>query len=399
MSQRRPEVADVLREHGPEYVRTRGSSISREARRAITDLARCRTAALGGHKRRCERCGHEEISYNSCRNRHCPKCQASSRARWLDREAAHLLEVPYFHVVFTLPAGLGRVMLQNRRQLYGALFRASARTLTTLARDPRHLGADIGFLMVLHTWGQNLHHHPHVHCVVPAGGISPDGRHWIACRKDFFLPVRVLSRLFRGKFLDHLERLRAAGELTLTGSLSSLQDPGEWAGFVRSLRQTEWVVYCKPPFGGPRHVLKYLARYTHRVAIANSRILSVQAGKVRFLWKDYAHAGKQRVMELQASEFIRRFLLHILPRGFVRIRHYGFLSNRSRAGKLALARRLLTVSSASSTSTVMEEGPALTSTDDQDPRCPCCKKGRLRIVDRFCPASPRSPPPKYMDTS
>ena len=396
MSQRRPEVADVLREHGPEYARTRGSAMSRQSHRALTDLARCRTAALGGHKRCCDHCGHEEISYNSCRNRHCPKCQALARARWLEQEAAHLLEVPYFHVVFTLPAELGPLVLQNRRPLYGALFQTAAQTLTTLARDPAHLGAEIGFLMVLHTWGQNLCHHPHVHCVVPAGGISPDGQRWIACRKDFFLPVRVLSRLFRGKFLDRLERLHAAGKLTLAGSLCSLQEPQHWQDLMRSLRQTEWVVYCKRPFGGPRQVLKYLARYTHRVAIANSRILSMLDGKVRFRWKDYAHAGKQRVMQLDAGEFIRRFLLHILPKGFVRIRHYGFLSNRSRTGRLALARALLARSPAPQATTVTEMAPTLA---DGEPRCPCCKKGRLLIVERFGPLQPDSPTPGYLDTS
>jgi hypothetical protein len=400
MRKRRPEVADVLREYGPEFVRTRGRSIGREARRVLTDLTRCRTAALGGHRLRCSHCGHEEISYNSCRNRHCPKCQASGRARWLDRETEHLLEVPYFHVVFTLPAELSPVVLQNRRHLYGALFSAAADTLATLARDPRHLGADIGFLMVLHTWGQNLRHHPHVHGVVPAGGISPDRRNWIGCRKDFFLPVRVMSRLFRGKYLNRLERLRATGELTLSGSLASLRDSVAWNRFVSALRRTEWVVYCKPPFGGSLQVLKYLARYTHRVAISNRRILSIDRGRVRFRWKDYAHAGKQRVMELEATEFIRRFLLHVLPKGFVRIRHYGFLSNRSRTNRLALARRLLEESRVPSPSLAMEKGLTLPSAyEPTDPTCPCCKKGLLLIVQHLGPSVLWSLSPEYVDTS
>ncbi len=401
MPRRRPEVADVLREYGPAFLDRRGGSLSREQRRVLRDLARCRTAALGGHKRRCDLCGHEEISYNSCRNRHCPKCQARERAEWLERARAHLLDVEYFHVVFTLPEKLGPIALQNKRLLHGALFRAAAETLSAIARDSKHLGAEIGFLMVLHTWGQNLHHHPHVHCVVPGGGLSPDGSRWIPCRKGFFLPVRVLSRLFRGKFLALLEGLYARGELTLAGSLAPLLDPSPWQARIAALYETEWVVYSKPPFGGAEQVLKYLARYTHRVAISNQRLLSIADGQVRFRWKDYAHGGKRRVMTLEAGEFIRRFLLHVLPRGFVRIRHYGFLSNRSRAGKLALARRLLG-------QTQFEAVPEDRAATDEHPceetskaaqACPRCKQGRFVLVEEIPPALERVLQTVTLDTS
>jgi len=387
MPPRRPEVAGVFREHGPAFLDRRGGSLSRQQGRVFRDIVRCRTAALGGHRRHCDLCGHEEISYNSCRNRHCPKCLASQRARWLEGERAQMLDVDYFHVVFTLPQKLGPIVLQNQRQLYGALFRAAAETLSTIARDPRHLGAEIGFLMVLHTWGQNLHHHPHVHCVVPGGGISPDRSRWISCRNRFFLPVRVLSRLFRGKFLALLQGLYAGGEITLAGSLAPLLDRSTWQALTASLLRTEWVVYSKPPFGGAEQVLKYLARYTHGVAISNHRLLSISDGQVRFRWKDYAHGGKRRVMTLDAGEFIRRFLLHILPRGFVRIRHYGFLSNRSRQGKLALARRLLGQSQ-------LEAAPVDCATLDERPcdetierarSCPRCKQGRFIIVEEIPP--------------
>jgi hypothetical protein len=389
MEDRRPEVADIFRSYGPRFLETHGSSLSGDQKKVLENLSRCRTAALGGHKRYYD-CGHEEISYNSCRNRHCPKCQASLRAEWLEKEAAHILDVPYFHVVFTLPDEIGPVALQNKREIYGALFRAASETLSTIARDPKHLGAEIGFLMVLHTWGQNLHHHPHVHCVVPGGGISPDGSRWIPSRKGFFLSVRVLSRLFRGKFLALLEHLRAKGKLSFFGRLAPLQERPVWDKLIASLRKTEWVVYSKPPFGGAKHVLKYLARYTHRVAISNRRILSIADGKVRFRWKDYAHGNKQRVMTLEAGEFIRRFLLHVIPRGFVHIRHYGFLANRFCKAKLSLARSLLD----------QDQGPHQDSSDGAPPPgdlackgesndrslCPRCKQGHLVLIEKIPPS-------------
>jgi hypothetical protein len=314
----RPEVADVIAQAGAAYRARYG--VSRAQQRILHDLARCRTAALGGHTQQCTACGHEVIAYNSCRNRHCPKCQGRARARWLAARAAELLPVPYFHVVFTLPAALAPLALRNKRLLYGMLFRAVAATLRTIARDPQHLGADLGFLTVLHTWGQTLQHHPHVHCVVPGGGLARDGRRWVACRPQFFLPVRVLSRYFRHRFLRLLRAARQQGKLAYHGQLAHLADPTAWARWVDGLTRTEWVVYAKPPFGGPRQVLKYLARYTHRVAIANHRLVSLADGRVTFQWKDYAHGQRWRTMTLDAVEFLRRFLLHALPRGLQRIR-------------------------------------------------------------------------------
>src|SRR5499433_3192534 len=281
------------------------------------------------------------IAYNSCRNRHCPKCQWPAAQAWLAAREAELLPVPYFHVVFTLPAAVGAIAYQNKAKVYGLLFTAAAETLTTIAADPKHLGADIGVTAVLHSWGQNLQHHPHVHCIVPAGGISPDGKHWIACKSGFFLPVRVLSRLFRRLFLQGLQAMHAGRELQFFTDLAALKDTDRFRAHLAPLRKTEWVVYAKPPFAGPKQVLAYLGRYTHRVAIANSRLLSLADGKIRFTWKDYRADGKTKVMTLNANEFIRRFLLHALPDGFHRIRHYGFLANGSRGDSLALCRRLL----------------------------------------------------------
>lgn len=395
----RLEVADVFREYGAEFLARHGQSLSPPERRALRDITRCRTAALGGHKL-VYSCGHEEISYNSCRNRHCPKCQASARAEWLEREAGYLLDVKYFHVVFTLPAELGPLAQSNPRQIYDALFRVAAETLLTIARDPKHLGAEIGFLMVLHTWGQNLHLHPHVHCVVPGGGLSADGTQWIPCREHFFLPVRVLSRLFRGKFLAQLEHLYATGKLSFPGALAPLGKPSAYKAFLDSLREREWVVYSKPPFGGPRQVLKYLARYTHRVAISNQRLLSLEDGKVAFRWKDYAQGGKQRVMRLEATEFLRRFLLHVLPPGFVRIRHYGFLSNRSREEKLGLLRTLLSAQGEPRTTVAPEPLQ-----DTQDPEtslpelCPRCRVGRLILREEIPPTDAYQRQPHFHDTS
>ena len=319
------EVADVFRRHGPAFLATHGPHLSAGQQRALQELALCRTAALGGHTEACAGCGQQRISYNSCRNRHCPKCQAATRAEWLRREAGWLLPVEYHHVVFTLPGALAPLALQNPRRLYGLLFAAAWETVRELTLDPHYLGAEVGMVAVLHTWGQTLCHHPHLHCVVTGGGLACDvsGRveqpaRWVACRPGFFLPVRVLSRLFRGKLLAGLRAAHAAGQLGCHGQLAALADPTTFAAWLTPLYQQEWVVYAKPPWGGPESVLKYLARYTHRVAISNSRLVSLDDGQVAFRYKDYAADQRQKVMTLSADEFIRRFLQHVLPRGFVK---------------------------------------------------------------------------------
>lgn len=380
------EVADVLREYTADYLDAFGEVTTTEQRRVLRDLTRCRTAELGGHVEECDQCGDRRVAYNSCRNRHCPKCQATARATWLEREASYLLATEYFHVVFTLPDALGPIALQNPRVIYGTLFRASAETLLQVAADPKHLGADSGFLSVLHTWGQNLHLHPHVHCVVSGGGISLDGTRWIACRPGFFLPVRVLSRLYRGKFLAFLRKAFECGRLGFHGQQLGLADPTAFRRWMDALRQKEWVVYAKRPFGsGPEQVLKYLARYTHRVAISNHRLLAMEDGKVRFQWKDYADGNQPKTMELDAVEFIRRFLLHVVPSGFVRTRHYGFLANRHRETKLRRCRELLTVAPVSSREeATAEPKPAVTASAAAMPdwrRCPSCGQGRMRWVE------------------
>jgi hypothetical protein len=304
-------------------------------------IERCRTAALGGHLDQCSRCGQQAISYNSCRNRHCGKCQTNARDKWLADREKELLNVAYVHVVFTLPHQLSQLALANKRTLYDLLFRASAATLLEIAADPKHLGAEIGFLSVLHTWGQNVLHHPHVHCVIPAGGLSLDHQRWVHPRYAFFLPVKVLSRVFRGKFTAGLKRAFRKRQLTFPKSLHALAHEPAFRSFLRSLFRRDWVVYAKPPFGGPQHVLHYLARYTHRVAISNHRLVNFVDGQVTFRWKDYAHRSKQKLMTVTADEFLRRFLLHVLPHGFVRIRFFGFLANRRRKSLLPLCRQLL----------------------------------------------------------
>src|ERR1700674_3658711 len=343
MKEHRPELPDVFRTHQGDFLARWDPALSRHQRKALRDIRDCRTAALGGHLQQCDRCGHRVILYNSCRNRHCPKCQAMARAKWLAQRQADLLPVPYFHVVFTLPQQIGRLALQNANPIYTILFRAASRTLLETAADPRLLGASIGFLAVLHTWGQHLHLHPHLHCVVPGGGISPDGSRWIACRTSFFLPVRVLSRLFRKKFLRSLRAAFRRGVLHLSGELHSLAEPTAFQALCQETARDEWVVYAKPPFGGPQRVLKYLARYTHRVAISNHRLRSLENGHVSFEWKDYAPHSRTKTMTLEAAEFIRRFLLHVLPSGLVRIRQFGFLANRVRQHKLEQCRTLLAV--------------------------------------------------------
>jgi Putative transposase/Transposase zinc-binding domain len=336
------EVADIFRRHGAAYRADHAATLSNGQRRVMGAIEACRTAALGGHIEQCADCGEVRISYNSCRNRHCPKCQGLARAQWLADRQAELLPIPYFHVVFTLPAAIAAIALQNKSVVYDMLFKASAETVRTIGADPRHLGAETGMIAVLHTWGQTLVHHPHIHCIVPGGGLTPDGR-WRACRPGFFLSVRVLSRLYRRLFLERLLSAFNAGALNFFGDLATLADPTAFAAYLQPLRRTEWVVYCKRPFGGPQQVIDYLGRYTHRVAIANSRLVEINDGKIRFHWKDYRQPDKPKVMALDADEFIRRFLLHVVPDGFRRIRHSGFLANAHRTARLATIRSLLAI--------------------------------------------------------
>jgi Putative transposase/Transposase zinc-binding domain len=341
MSRPAVEVADVLHAQGDHFLE-RHPWLSVQQRTVLRALQRCRTAALGGHLDQCDTCGHRAISYNSCRNRHCPKCQAQARERWLAARQRELLDVSYVHVVFTLPHTLQSLCRRNGARLYHLLFRTSAATLLEVAADPRHLGAAIGFLSILHTWGQTLVRHPHVHCVVPAGGFSPDYQRWVHPKyAGFFLPVKVLSRVFRGKFVEGLRRAYAQGELDLGGATVALRDPARWDAFVDGLFRTDWVVYAKPAFGGPAAVLRYLGRYTHRVAISNHRLVAFDGERVTFRWKDYAHQGERRTMTLTALEFLRRFVQHVLPRGFVRIRQFGYLASPCRTARLTLARTLL----------------------------------------------------------
>src|SRR3954447_16016490 len=335
------EVADIFRRHGDAYRRTRAGHLGRVEQRVMSAIELCRTAELGGHAEMCSSCGLIRCAYNSCRNRHCPKCQGLARAEWLEARQAELLPVPYFHVVFTLPPAAAEIAFHNKRVVYAILFRAAADALRDIAADPRHLGAEIGAVAVLHTWGQALQHHPHLHCIVPGGGLSPDQTQWVACRPGFLLPVRVLSRRFRTLFLDRLRAAWAAGELRFSGALANLADPRAFAERLGTLRGTEWVVYSKRPFAGPEQVLAYLGRYTHRVAIANSRLTRLDDGQVSFTWKDYRHHGKTKVMTLAAGEFMRRFLLHAVPDGFHRIRHVGFLANGHRPPRLVRSRALL----------------------------------------------------------
>jgi putative transposase/transposase-like zinc-binding protein len=336
------EVADIFRAAGREFIEKSRRWLSWQHLKVLRAIEHCRTAALGGHVDSCSQCGHRAISFNSCRNRHCPKCQTNTRDTWLKARAHELLPVLYFHVVFTLPHELSALVLQNKRVLYELLFRTSAETLLEIGADPKHLGAHLGFLSVLHTWGQNLLHHPHVHCVVPAGGLAPDRSSWKRTRRpNFLLPVRVLSRVFRGKFMEGLEDAFTQRNLSFCGDLQSLAEPNQFQCFLDRLARKDWVVYAKPPFGGPEHVLHYLARYTHRIAISSHRLLSFDGKQVNFRWKDYAHGNKKRKMTLSADEFLRRFLLHVLPAGFVRIRHFGFLANRHRTELITLCRNLI----------------------------------------------------------
>lgn len=392
-------VAEIFRRHGDAYRQAQAGHLGRTERRVMGAIVACRTAALGGHVERCADCGVIRVAYNSCRNRHCPKCQGLARAEWLAERQAELLPVPYFHVVFTVPAAIGAIAFQNKAMVYAILFRTAAEALRTIAADPRHLGAEIGVVAVLHSWGQTLQHHPHVHCLVPGGGLSADGTSWVACRPGFFLPVRVLSRLFRRLFLQQLQAAHAAGELAFFGDLAGLADEAAFAQHVAELQRTDWVVYAKRPFAGPEQVLAYLGRYTHRVAIANSRLVSFDDDQVSFRWRDYRHHDKLKVMTLAAAEFIRRFLLHTLPDGFHRIRHYGFLANAQRAAKLALCRRLLGMSpptAASAAPTDYRERYRQLTGISLDV-CPCCG-GRMEPVGTPIPVVIRGRPTAY-DTS
>jgi len=335
------EVADILRAQGSNFLDRYQRSFDFQQLKAYRAIQRCRTAALGGHLDACPKCGHQAISYNSCRNRHCPKCQAQARERWLAARERELLTTRYFHVVFTVPHQLNVLALDNQRLFYDLLFTASARTLLQVAADPQHLGAEIGVISILHTWGQNLLLHPHIHCAIPAGGLSADHKGWVRPRYPFFLPVKVLSRVFRGKFCAGLKRLHRGDQLHCTGPASILADPKQFRRLLRRLHGQDWVVYAKPAFGGPKKVLRYLGRYTHRIAISNHRLLAFDGERVTFRWKDYARGGKQRSMTLMGTEFLRRFFLHVLPKGFVRIRYFGFLANRFRAHCLPLCQQLL----------------------------------------------------------
>jgi hypothetical protein len=342
------EVADIFRTHGPTFRATQRSHLSLGQLKVMTAIEQCRTAALGGHVLRCTGCQHDQISFNSCRNRHCPKCQAAAAKRWLEARQADLLPVDYYHVVFTLPAPISEIAYSNKAVVYGLLFEIAAETLTTIAADPKHLGAQVAATLVLHTWGSALTHHPHVHGIVPGGGLSLDGKRWVSCKPGFFLSVRVLSRLFRRRFLEALEEVHRAGKLQFFGDNAALRDPKAFARWLAPLRKIEWVVYAKRPFAGPEAVLAYLSRYTHRVAIANSRLVAMDERGVTFKWKDYRDKSnpdkpRHKTMTLSTDEFMRRFLLHVLPGGFHRIRHFGLIANNGRKEKLALVRELLNV--------------------------------------------------------
>lgn len=377
------EVADIFRAHGPAWREANAGHVSLGQLKAMSAIETCRTAALGGHVARCEDCAHEVIEYNSCRNRNCPKCQGAVARAWLAEREAELLPVPYYHLVFTLPATLADIAYQNKAAVFDLLFKASSQTLITIAADPRHLGARVGAISVLHTWGSALTHHPHVHMIAPGGGLSLDGLRWVACRPGFFLPVRVLSRLFRRLFLEKLMAAFDAGQLQFVGVHADLSARDAFMAFLAPLRATEWVVYCKRPFGGPEAVLAYLARYTHRVAISNSRLIALQDGAVAFRWKDYRIKGRdrQKTMTLPVPEFIRRFLLHVLPSGFHRIRHYGLFASGARAQNIAQARRLL-AKAARPRQDAAAHDPGDDAPSTSSRPCPCCG-GRMIIIKTF----------------
>jgi hypothetical protein len=384
------DVADIFRAHGPAYRLAQAGRLSLGQLKVMSAIEACRTAQLGGHVEHCEDCDHVRIAYNSCRNRHCPKCQSAAAQRWLEARQAELLPLAYYHAVFTLPAQIGDIAFQNKAVVYGILFKATSQTLLTIAADPKHLGARIGLTAVLHTWGSALTHHPHVHCIVPGGGLSLDGQRWVSCRPRFFLPVRVLSRLFRRRFLDQLADAHVEGRLAFFGDLAGLSDRAAFTARLAPLRRTEWVVYAKRPFAGPEAVLAYLARYTHRVAISSSRLVSCDDRAVTFRWKDYRADGqhRQKLMTLAPTEFMRRFLIHVLPSGFHRIRHYGLFANTARAEAMAKARALLHVPPPPSAEPEAEAKTPIA--------CPCCG-GRMILVEIFERGStPRTAPDRQV---
>ena len=386
------EVADIFRQYGPIY--RESHRLSRNHGRVMRAIEVCRTAVLGGHKDKCDNCGHLEISYNSCRNRHCPQCQTLRKEKWIEARREDLLPIEYFHVVFTIPSELNHLVSMNQRVLYDLLFHSASETLAELTKDPKHLGAKVGMIGLLHTWGQNLMDHPHIHWIVTGGGLSPDGSRWISSRKGFFIPVRVLSALFRGKFLGLLKDCFQRGDLVFSANLRHLQDPGDFETFLRHLYHHKWVVYCKPPFDGPKGVLQYLGRYTHRIAISNNRILTIRDGNVSFLWRDYADHNRQKTMTLKADEFIRRFLLHVLPSRYVRIRHFGLLANRNRKDNIAACRKIL-----GDGKTVTKENDRQETWQEQLLRicgidvttCRVCQKGRMFRIELLRPYRCNSP--------
>jgi hypothetical protein len=388
------EVADIFRDHGAAWRSAHAGHVSLDQLKVMTAIERCRTAALGGHVARCEGCAHTLISFNSCRNRHCPKCQGAAAHEWLAEREAELLPVPYFHVVYTLPAAIRDIAYQNKAVIYDLLFKASAETTLTIAADPKHLGARIGFISVLHTWGSAMTHHPHVHMIVPGGGVSPDGSRWIACRPRYFLTVKVLSALFRRLFLKMLLAAHQAGRLQFFGDLTPLADQAAFTAYLKPLRSIDWVVYAKKPFAGPRQVLRYLSRYTHRIAISNRRLIAADQNGVTFKYKDYRLDGSARykTMTLATGEFIRRFLIHVLPKGFHRIRHYGLLAKANRAANIRQARKLLAVPPCSNEL----KAPQAAATEEQRVLplpCPCCG-GRMIIIETFA----RGCEPKHRPT-
>jgi Putative transposase/Transposase zinc-binding domain len=387
----RVELADIVRAHGAAY--QRAQPLCRAQRRALRAIAACRTAVLGGHRAVCAACGAERITYNSCQNRHCPKCQRLATERWLAARRAEALPIPYFHVVFTLPHALNPLAQSHPRLLYRLLFQAAASTLTRFGRDPRHLGGDLGVTAVLHTWGQTLTQHVHVHCVVTGGALALDGTRWLPARPGFLFPVRALAKVFRGRYLASLQRAFDRGDLHLTGGLAPLGEPAAFTAWLAALRRQAWVVYCKPPFAGPEHVLAYLGRYTHRVALSNDRLLALAESRVRFRWRDYADGDRVKVMDLDVAEFLRRFLLHVVPDGFVRIRHFGVLANRRRAAALAQCRALLAQPPPPVVPPESARALMLRVTGVDIARCPRCPLGLLRRLDVLPPA------PAVWDTS
>lgn len=388
------EVADIFRSHGPAWRQAQFGHLSLNQLKVMSAIEQCRSAALGGHVLHCEACAHEQIAYNSCRNRHCPKCQGRAARQWLQAREADLLPVEYYHLVFTLPAPIAAIAYYNKAVIYGLLFEIAAQTLRTIAADPKHLGARIGSTLVLHTWGSALTHHPHVHGIVPGGGVSLDGQHWVACRPGFFLPVRVLSRLFRWRFLEALAQAHCNGQLQFFGEYADLSEAGNFADWLAPMRKVEWVVYAKRPFAGPAAVLAYLARYTHRVAIANSRLVALDERGVTFRWKDYRAKGRtrHRTMSLDPDEFMRRFLLHVLPSGFHRIRHYGLLANGERTGNLVKARALLNVAAQDDTQAPHPDTTAAVVT----PTFVCSDCGApMRIIETLVRGQPIRAPPRH----